>query len=400
MDNVGLIIAIVLAVGAVSFFVGYFFKQIALRDQVKAATENAARIVADATTRQKELLLEAKDEALQLRNNVEAEIRERRTDLQRQERRLQQREENLDRKIETSERRERLLQQREKEVEGLRGEAEGLKLAEEFVHRGGLRRYGLQRNELAGTTTSRLSPHLHFGTVSVRQLVRMARASEAASAKRPRQNPIPARDANGVSAWIGELIWREFYAQVLWHFPNAARGSFRRQYEDIAWENDEEKFAAWCAGRTGYSLVDAAMRELQATGWMHNRARMIVVSFLTKDLLIDWRWGERYFMQHLIDGDVASNNGGWQWVAGTGTDAQPFFRIFNPVEQGKRYDAAGEYVRRWVPELAQVPTRYIHAPWTMPEEVARAAGIKVGGEYPAPIVDHAEQRARALALFR
>ncbi len=195
------------------------------------------------------------------------------------------------------------------------------------------------------------------------------------------------------------MIWREFYAQVLWHFPHAAREAFRRQYADIPWENDKDKFVAWCEGRTGYPAVDAAMRELKVTGWMHNRARMVVASFLTKDLLIDWRWGKRYFMQHLIDGDVASNNGGWQWVAGTGTDAQPFFRIFNPVAQGKRYDAAGEYVRSWVPELAQVPTPHIHAPWTMPDEVARAAGVRIEREYPAPIVDHGERRARALTLY-
>jgi deoxyribodipyrimidine photo-lyase len=156
---------------------------------------------------------------------------------------------------------------------------------------------------------------------------------------------------------------------------------------------------AWRAGRTGYPVVDAAMRQLHATGWMHNRARMIVASFLTKHLGVDWRVGEAHFMEHLVDGDPASNNGGWQWAASTGTDAQPYFRIFNPVAQGERHDPDGGYVRRWVPELAHVPVRYIHRPWTMPTEVQAAAGCRVGVDYPAPIVDHGPARARALEAF-
>ncbi|MCX7839683.1 MAG: DNA photolyase family protein [Anaerolineae bacterium] len=266
------------------------------------------------------------------------------------------------------------------------GESEGQKLARAFFHRAdGLRAYRDTRDFLARDATSHLSPHLHFGTVSVRELVRAAREADAGKQGK---------------AWIDELVWREFYAHVLWHFPYAARGAFKREYDNIAWENDAQKFAAWCAGRTGYPIVDAGMRQLNATGWMHNRARMIVASFLTKDLLIDWRWGEKYFLQHLIDGDMASNNGGWQWSAGTGTDAQPFFRIFNPLLQGVKFDPDGAYVKQWIPELARVPREYIHAPWTMPHEIAQRARVEIGKDYPAPIVDHAIQRERALALYK
>ena len=153
-------------------------------------------------------------------------------------------------------------------------------------------------------------------------------------------------------------------------------------------------------GRTGYPVVDAAMRQLNATGWMHNRARMIAASFLTKDLLIDWRRGERYFMQHLLDGDPAANNGGWQWTAGTGTDAAPYFRVFNPVLQGRKFDPYGAYVRRWVPELAAVPEAYVHSPWEMPADVQKQAGCRIGKDYPTPIVDHHEARQRVLAAYR
>lgn len=265
------------------------------------------------------------------------------------------------------------------------GETEGVKLARAFMRRAdGLQAYREMRDLMARDATSHLSPHLHFGTVSVRELVRAAREANA--------------EKQG-KTWIDELVWREFYASVLWHFPYAARGAFKREYDSIRWENDAEKFAAWCEGRTGYPIVDAGMRQLNATGWMHNRARMIVASFLTKDLLIDWRWGEKYFLQHLIDGDMASNNGGWQWAAGTGTDAQPFFRIFNPILQGARFDADGEYVKRWIPELARVPSQYIHTPWTMPVDVARRAGVEIGKHYPKPIVDHTLQRERALAMY-
>jgi deoxyribodipyrimidine photo-lyase len=203
----------------------------------------------------------------------------------------------------------------------------------------------------------------------------------------------------GAETWLNELIWREFYIAVLYHFPRVRRNSFRPEYDQIHWENDEDAFTAWCEGRTGYPVVDAAMRQLVQTGWMHNRARMIVASFLVKDLLIDWRWGERWFMQHLVDGDPAANNGGWQWTAGTGTDAAPYFRIFNPVSQGRKYDPRGAYVRRWLPEMVRVPDQFIHQPWTMPLEEQQSAECYIGQDYPAPIVDHAWARQRTLAAF-
>jgi deoxyribodipyrimidine photo-lyase len=200
--------------------------------------------------------------------------------------------------------------------------------------------------------------------------------------------------------WLNELIWREFYVNILYHFPHVRGRSFRTGLNDIAWQNDRGAFDAWCKGRTGYPVVDAAMRQLLHSGWMHNRARMIVASFLVKDLLIDWRWGERWFMQHLVDGDPASNNGGWQWTAGTGTDAAPYFRIFNPLLQSQKHDPDGAYIRRWVPELAKVPEKFVHQPWRMPEKAQRSSGCVIGQEYPEPIVDHAVMRKRALALYR
>jgi len=273
------------------------------------------------------------------------------------------------------------------------GEAEAQCRLQAFV--GGddpaIYRYGESRDrpDLAGT--SHLSPYLRFGMVSARQAaVSALGAIEAAPHPQAR---------SGAETWLTELIWREFYLSIQVHFPETERHSFRADLRDIVWDNDEAAFAAWCQGRTGYPVVDAAMRQLAQIGWMHNRARMIVASFLVKDLLIDWRWGERWFMQHLLDADPAANNGGWQWSAGTGTDAAPYFRIFHPVLQGKKHDPEGAYVRSWVPELAQVPGRYIHAPWEMPLEAQRAAGCIVGQDYPAPIVDHAWARERVLAVY-
>lgn len=264
------------------------------------------------------------------------------------------------------------------------GETAALAALEQFTHKA-IANYATARDLLAAAGTSRLSPYLRFGVLSPRQCVAAARAAP----------PGP-----GPESWIGELIWRDFYVQVLYHFPHALRGSFKPVYDEIAWPNDPALFAAWQAGQTGYPIVDAAMRQLQQEGWMHNRARMIVASFLTKDLLIDWRWGERHFMHLLIDGDPAANNGGWQWAAGTGTDAQPYFRIFNPVSQGQKFDPDGAYVRRYVPELARVPARYIHEPHKLPAAEQIRAGVQIGRDYPAPIVDHATQRMRALALYR
>jgi deoxyribodipyrimidine photo-lyase len=233
------------------------------------------------------------------------------------------------------------------------------------------------RPDLDGT--SRLSAYLRFGAISVRRC--FARAEEAAHAEPALQR--------GVAKWLDELVWREFYSAILEEHPRVLRENHRREYDALVWNEDPAGFEAWCEGRTGYPIVDAGMRQLRATGWMHNRVRMIVASFLTKDLLIDWRSGERFFLERLVDGDPASNNGGWQWAASTGTDAQPYFRIFNPVAQGRRWDPQGRYVRRWLPELNEVDDAHVHAPWE--------AGLPA--DYPPPIVDHAERRELALERF-
>jgi deoxyribodipyrimidine photo-lyase len=243
--------------------------------------------------------------------------------------------------------------------------------------------YDRTRDFPATEGVSGLSMHIRFGTLSIRELARAARE----------------RRASGAQAWLSELIWREFFFQVLWHFPRVARESFRAEYAQLEWPDDPLLFDAWRDGRTGYPIVDAAMRQLAQTGFMHNRLRMIAASFLAKDLLVDWRRGERHFAEQLNDFDLAANNGNWQWAASTGCDAQPYFRIFNPVTQSERFDAQGAFIRRYVPELARVEDRYIHAPWTMPTEAQRASGCTIGREYPRPVVDHASQRAKALALY-
>jgi deoxyribodipyrimidine photo-lyase len=219
--------------------------------------------------------------------------------------------------------------------------------------------------------------------------------SAAAHAIRSAQDDISRK---GAETWLNELIWREFYMHILFHFPHVRRENFRLGH--VRWQDNTTDFAAWCEGCTGYPIVDAAMRQLVETGWMHNRSRMIVACFLTKDLLISWRWGERFFMQHLIDGDPAANNGGWQWTAGTGTDAAPYFRIFNPVSQSLKHDPNGTYIRRWLPELHAVPDEYVHEPWKMPAEVQRATGCVIGADYPHPIVDHAAAKERTLRAYQ
>jgi len=236
------------------------------------------------------------------------------------------------------------------------------------------------RLDLAGT--SRISQDLHFGLLSPLEVVTRARAAGCETAK-----------------FIAEVAWREFYHHILWHHPRVLREPFQQAFASVPWRHDEADFAAWTAGQTGYPLVDAAMRELAATGYLHNRARMVVASFLAKDLFLDWRLGETHFMRHLLDGDVANNDGGWQWAASVGTDAQPYFRIFNPVTQSKKFDPEGAWIRRWVPELRRVPDRYLHEPWTMPPAVQEAIGCVIGRDYPAPIVDHAAARQRAIAAF-
>lgn len=273
------------------------------------------------------------------------------------------------------------------------GEAEAQRRLAEFVagQAPPIHRYAESRNRLDLEGTSGLSPYLRFGMLSARQAVVAAGAAiEAAPYGEARK---------GAETWLNELIWREFYIHIVDHFPHVQTRSFRPELEAIPWANDEGAFSAWCKGHTGYPVVDAAMRQLMKTGWIHNRGRMIVASFLVKDLLIDWRWGERWFMQHLVDGDPAANNGGWQWTAGTGTDAAPYFRIFNPVLQGQKFDPQGAFVRHWLPELTQVPDKYIHQPWTMPPEVQKKAGGIIGQDYPAPIVDHASARKRALEAY-
>jgi deoxyribodipyrimidine photo-lyase len=273
------------------------------------------------------------------------------------------------------------------------GEAEAQQRLQSFVESdpSTIYSYAESRDRLDYEGTSRLSPYLRFGMLSARQAIVVAlNAMEAAGS---------GQDHQGAETWLNELIWREFYLAILHHFPHVLEQSFRTQYRQVVWDNDEPTFESWCSGQTGYPVVDAAMRQLVQTGWMHNRARMIVASFLVKDLLVDWRWGERFFMQHLVDGDPAANNGGWQWTAGTGTDAAPYFRIFNPVLQGKKHDPGGVFVRRWLPELARVPRRYVHAPWEMPDDVQRESGCIVGQHYPAPIVDHAWARQRTLEAY-
>ena len=253
-------------------------------------------------------------------------------------------------------------------------------------------RYAEMRDRLDVDMTSELSPYLRFGMVSARQSIVAARQ---ASERAPDQ---PARE--GASSWLGELIWREFYNAILYYFPNVLTQAFRAGLRDIAWANDETAFSAWREGLTGYPVVDAAMRQLRRVGWIHNRARMIVASFLVKDLLIDWRWGEKWFMECLVDGDPAANNGGWQWSAGVGTDAAPYFRIFNPVTQGQKFDPQGSFVRRWLPELRDVPDRYIHLLWQMPETLQRKIDCVIGRDYPGPVVDHRWARERVLRAYK
>ena len=248
---------------------------------------------------------------------------------------------------------------------------------------GGLREYHARRNDLSADGTSRLSQDLHWGLLSGAEVYDRCGG--------------PGR---GPETFRNELTWREFYTHLLWHEPSVTREPLSPPYETAPWQDDPDGLSAWKDGRTGYPIVDACMRQVQELGWMHNRGRLIVASFLTKDLLIDYREGERHFMWHLTDGDLANNNGGWQWTASVGTDRQPIFRIFNPTLQATRFDPAGEFVRRWVPELAGVPRESIHEPWRMSPEVQERVGCVIGRDYPAPIVDHAQARARALDAFR
>jgi len=238
--------------------------------------------------------------------------------------------------------------------------------------------------------TSRLSPHLKFGTISIRAIVR--ELIEIIASEDDRKE--------GAETFLSELLWREFYSTILQSFPQVVHGAFQERFNKLEWQGSEEHFERWKEGKTGFPIVDAAMRQLQETGWMHNRARMIVASFLVKDLLIDWRKGERHFMEMLTDGDLAQNNGGWQWSASTGTDAQPYYRIFNPYLQSKKFDPKGIYIKRYLPGLSTLPAELIHAPHLLSEMEQHSYSVVLGVDYPKPVVDHSEQRMKAIAMFK
>ena len=260
-------------------------------------------------------------------------------------------------------------------------------LLEDFLPR--MERYHALRDYPAAKGPSYLSMHLRFGTVSVRRLAREAHRRVL-------------HGSQGAATWLSELVWRDFYHQVLYHHPHVVGHAFRPAFDGLRWEHGpqaDQWFAAWCEGRTGYPLVDAAMLQIGTSGYMHNRLRMVVASFLTKDLGIDWRRGEAWFAVHLNDFDLAANNGGWQWAASTGCDAQPWFRIFNPVTQSEKFDPQGRFIRRYLPQLARLPDSLIHAPWTARPADLAAAGVRLGIDYPLPLVDHSEARARTLARY-
>lgn len=251
--------------------------------------------------------------------------------------------------------------------------------------------YSEGRDRPERETTSRLSPHLHFGEIGPRQVWHAVQA--AASEHNSREARL------GAEKFLGELAWREFSYNLLYNFPHLPHAPMQEKFAGFPWGDDDEALEAWQRGETGYPIVDAGMRQLWETGWMHNRIRMIVASLLTKDLLISWKEGARWFWDTLVDGDLANNTQGWQWTAGCGADAAPYFRIFNPVTQGERYDPKGSYVRCWVPELAELPDKWIHKPWEAPTGVLEAAEVDLDKTYPLPIISHSEARARALAAY-
>jgi deoxyribodipyrimidine photo-lyase len=269
------------------------------------------------------------------------------------------------------------------ELRFVAGEEAGRRALQRFL-RSGIADYEQRRNTPAGGS-SRLSPYLRWGCVSPLEL----------------DTKVAQRAGEGPRSYRNELAWRDFYAAVLMHFPYVVRQEFQERYRDLEWARPGKELDAWREGRTGYPLVDAGMRQLLHEGWMHNRVRMVVGSFLTKDLHLDWRLGEAWFMERLLDGDMAANNGGWQWIASVGTDPSPYFqRLFNPVTQQEKFDPGGEYVRRWVPELGAVPAARLATPWEMTNDEQEAAGCVIGRDYPAPVVDHAQERRRAIERYR
>ncbi len=266
------------------------------------------------------------------------------------------------------------------------GETGAAQALQNFIARA-LDDYSEGRDFPAANKTSRLSPHLHFGEISPRQVWHAIRQDGNA-------------DPKAAEKFLAEVGWREFCYQLLYHNPEIPEKPFKDTFGEMPWLADEQHLKAWQRGQTGYPIVDAGMRELWQTGFMHNRVRMIVASFLTKHLLLPWQWGERWFWDTLVDADLANNSCGWQWVAGCGADAAPYFRIFNPVLQGKKFDPEGEYVRHWVPEIAGLPDRYLHAPWEAPPSLLEETEITLGDDYPSPIVDHKTARESALEAYR
>jgi deoxyribodipyrimidine photo-lyase len=256
---------------------------------------------------------------------------------------------------------------------------------------GAMASYPVNRDRPDVDGTSRLSPYLHFGSIGARQTWHAVQARVAADR--------PPGAARGAEPFLRQLGWREFAHHLLFHTPGTVRSPLRPEFAEFPWRDDPDAFAAWTRGRTGFPLVDAGMRQLWATGWMHNRVRMVVASFLVKHLLLPWQKGAAWFLDTLVDADLANNTFGWQWAAGCGADAAPWFRIFNPVLQGEKFDPRGDYVRKWVPELGRLPGRWIHRPWDAPATVLAESGVTLGKSYPRPIVDHAAARARALAAL-
>lgn len=274
--------------------------------------------------------------------------------------------------------------ERAKRIAGKFGQGEATARKRMLAAVEGADAYHRVRDDAGADGTTRLSPHLHFGTISARELEAL----------------LLARGTKGAAELRRQIAWRDFWLNVIRNFPDNREKEYDERMRGLRWRTSKEDLEAWKRGQTGVPWIDAGMRQLRAEGWMHNRVRMAVASYLTKNLLIDWREGEAHFMAHLLDGDESQNNGNWQWAASTGADPQPYFRVFNPVRQQERFDPGGTYVRRWLPELADLPDRYLAAPWEAPEEALAEAGVKLGKDYPKPLVDLTESRAEAIERFR